>query len=386
MLKKYIRIEFYGYSPERFINMCKHKQIKIWGLESNEYKYSFFMNARDFQSLKSLAKKAKVHVKITERHGLAFHIFRYRKRKGFFAGILLSLFIILWLSRCIWRIDIEGNRSITDDVLFEYLQKENVYHGMLRKDVDCEAICKKLRIDFNSIIWVSTSLEGTNLSIVIREGKEPAISNEEITNHKDIIANTDGIISSIVTRKGVAKVSVGDVVKKGDILVSGTIEVKNDTGETVREDLICADADIEINHSIPYYGQCDNTYLEKKYSKSKRNLIGIRVGEYILKLGIRNNHDKQERKSAYYSLRISDNFILPIEIEIESSQEYVFEQKEYPEDKQKELLMEQYNIFCEDLRKQGIEIAQEDMKYYRMEDRMIYQGDLDVIQQVVDLY
>ena len=36
----------------------------------------------------------------------------------------------------------------------------------------------------------------------------------------DLIAGSGGVIESIVTRKGVPQVQVGDRVKKGDLLVS----------------------------------------------------------------------------------------------------------------------------------------------------------------------
>lgn len=45
----------------------------------------------------------------------------------------------------------------------------------------------------------------------------------------DLIATCDGVITQIITRKGIPLVHVGDQVKKGDILVSGRLETKNDS-------------------------------------------------------------------------------------------------------------------------------------------------------------
>lgn len=386
MLNKYIRIEFYGESPERFINMCKHRKMKIWGLESKGNKYFCCIYAKEFRNLKSLAKKTKVHVRILERHGVGFYLFRYRKRKGFFLGLIIAMILIWGLSRFIWKIDIEGNIGVTDDMLYEYLREENIYHGMRRNDVDCESICKKLRIDFQEIIWVSASLEGTNLNIVIKEGTEVYTSSNESMEKHDIVANVDGIIYSMVTRKGAAKVAIGDHVKKGDILVSGILELKNDAGETIKEEQICADADIWIKHSIPYYSKCDNMFREKQYDKSNKVLVGIRVGDVNLRFGFQNKKDNQEQLTEYYPIALSDGFILPIEIQFQKTRDYRLEKKSYTKEMQEIIHKEQYDIFCKELLEQGIKIIHEDINNYMSDECMIYQGQLEVIQQVVDLY
>lgn len=386
MLNKYIRIEFCGESPERFINMCKHRKIKIWGLESKENKYSCYIYAKEFRNLKSFARKTKVHVRILERHGAAFYLFHYRKRKGFFLGLIIAISIIWGLSRFIWKIDIDGNTEVTDDVLYEYLREEKIYYGMYRNNVDCELICKKLRINFQEIIWVSASLEGTNLNITIKEGTEAYASSNETVEKYDVVANVDGIIYSMVTRKGAPKVAIGDYVKKGDILVSGTLEIKNDAGETIKEEHTCADADIWIKHSIPYYSKCDNMFWEKQYDKSNKILIGIRIGDVNLRFGIQNKNDNQEQLSEFYPVVLNDGFILPIELELKKTRDYRLEKRRYAEDTQRIILREQYNNFCKELLENNIEIMHEDIKYYTEKEWMIYQGQLEVIQQVVDLY
>ena len=55
---------------------------------------------------------------------------------------------------------------------------------------------------------------------------------------------------SIVTRSGVPLVKVGDQFKKGDILVSGTLEIKNDAQETIGYEYTSADADLYARTSL----------------------------------------------------------------------------------------------------------------------------------------
>ena len=128
MFRKYIKIRFFGHSPERFLNLCRQKQIAIWDLESNSDTYSCCMHAKDFKKMKALARKTKVKLKIIEKHGLSFFLFRYRKRRLFFLGMLLAFCVVIFLSRFIWDIEIRGNQRISDDVIYDYLKDKKVYH------------------------------------------------------------------------------------------------------------------------------------------------------------------------------------------------------------------------------------------------------------------
>lgn len=380
MFKKYIKIEFYGHSPERFLNLCRNKQISIWDLDSGTSKYSCYMYAKDFKKIKVLAHKAMVHVNIKEKHGISFLLFRYRRRKIFLLGMGLAFAMIFFLSRFIWNIEVDGNQSISDDIIYDYLKEKNIRYGMRRAEVDCEKICKELRVDFYKIIWVSASLEGTSLKIDIREGKD-AQSEDEIKDEKrDIIAQTDGVVTSMITRTGVAKVKIGDTVKKGDVLVSGVIEIRNDAGEIVSEEVKQADADIWIKSSLSYENTCNNSYIQKKYYKTKKYRLLLNNESFQLELGVRKNSGNQERFLQYH------HFSLPVKIAVETSREYEIEEKKYSNEEKLKILEEEYSLYCKELKEQGIQIVHEEIKLQDLGEGMCLQSSLEVIQQVVDLY
>ena len=151
-LQGYVKIKLTGYSPERFLNLCKHKEIEIWNLESKINSYEMFITAHDFRMLKPILKKTRTRITIMERYGVPFFLHKYRKRKWFFSGVFLCLFIVFLLSRFVWGIEINGNQTITDDVLFEFLETKDVYHGMQRKKINCETIVTSIRKEFDEII------------------------------------------------------------------------------------------------------------------------------------------------------------------------------------------------------------------------------------------
>ena len=71
-VRGYLLVRLTGYSPERFLNLCKSNHILIWGLVPKEDSYEFYMRKRDFYKARVLLKKSKTRLRIREKHGFPF--------------------------------------------------------------------------------------------------------------------------------------------------------------------------------------------------------------------------------------------------------------------------------------------------------------------------
>ena len=96
-IQGYLKIRITGYSPERFLNLCKNKKIAVWGLLSDRNAYVMYIKVSGFRRLKPILKKTQTKVTIEERIGLPFFFYKYRKRKLFFIGFLFCLFLFIWI-------------------------------------------------------------------------------------------------------------------------------------------------------------------------------------------------------------------------------------------------------------------------------------------------
>lgn len=101
-----------------------------------------------------------------------------------------------------------------------------------------------MREDFDEITWVAAAVKGNHLYISIKENDsfEGEIKSTEIP--ENIIASDDGTIESIITRSGTPLVKKGDNVEKGQVLVSGVINICDDSGEVIAKRGVTADADV----------------------------------------------------------------------------------------------------------------------------------------------
>ena len=386
MKGNFVKIFFTGHSPERFINLCRNSKIQLWDIHQRNDGYECCLFVNEFYKIKPFVKKARIHVKIIERHGGVFFYTRYRKRRLFFVGSIFTLMMVYYLTSFIWQIEINGNNKITDDVLYDYLEMKNVKHGMKRKNVVCEEICSLLRKDFQEIIWVSTSLEGTMLRITIKEGVE--MDKELVSDEKkqNIYSKMNGIIDSIITRKGIPVVKEGDEIKEGDLLVTGTIEIKNDAGDVIRTEQVIPDSDIVIRRNISFEAYCADQHKAQIYFHTKKQRINIYLFGYKVTLGLRKIEGIHERNSRFYQTSIGGNFILPFSYEIETSREYEWQEQIYMNEEQKKILENSYEWYVKSLEEQGIKIINEDLIFEREREGIFYRGKMEVLQQVVDFY
>lgn len=382
-LRGYLRIRITGYSPERFLNLCKHKGIEMWGLEAKSQAYEMYMTVSGFRKLKPILKKTRTHIIVLERYGVPFFFHKYRKRKVFFISIFLCIGMIYILSRFIWNIDIKGNQTITDEVLIEYLETESVYHGMKRNEVNCEKIDTNIRKNFDEIIWVSTSLDGCNIIIQVKENTDTFQVGQIEEEPSDIISIADGIVTQIITRSGVPCVKEGDSVKTGDLLVTGTVEVKNDAGEVVREDYKAADADIYAEVQIPYEDICETVYQAKKYTNKRHKEIYITLFGYRIALGIKkaetNNYEIQSQET---KLQMNQNFRLPISYGEYKGKGYQFIEKKRTKEEKETILNYNLDLYCKELEESGAIILEKLIQIVEEENGMRAKGYLKVTQPI----
>ena len=270
--------------------------------------------------------------------------------------------LIYSLTFFIWDIDFEGNQMITDEVILEYLDSQEVFHGMAKRKVNCEQIVRDIRKNFDDIIWVSASMQGTRLFIHVKENTDTFELNLDKQSPCDIVSDKTGIVREIVIRSGVPQVQIGDEVVAGDILVSGTIDVMNDAGEVVAQNYVVADADIVLETIYHYEDIIHKKYKNKVYTDRKRKIWTIHLGDILFRLGIQKNSFvscEQYTKSA--QLRFGENFYLPFsfgEIEI---LEYEWEVLEYNKNEMEKLLNDNLELFCRKLEEQGAVIAEKNL-------------------------
>lgn len=280
-LQGYVKIRVWGFAPQRFINLCSNKGILLWNIEKQEDVYTMCIGLQSFYELRLIARKTKVRVVISERYGLPFFMPGMLRRKAFLAGLVLTVAFWMISSLFVWDIQVSGNYQVTDDVFFDFLEQEGVRTGMRRSELNIGELEKQIRRKFSQVTWTSGRLDGTRLVIEIKENDMPVPEAVQDTtgDGKDLVAQYDGIITDMIVRCGVPKVSVGSEVAKGDILVEGRIPIYDEDG-TVREYRpVTSDADIVLEHTGTFQAYLPVDYVRKRYTGRQKTFYFIHFGD-----------------------------------------------------------------------------------------------------------
>lgn len=382
----YLKIQITGYSPERFLNMCSHHKIDLWNLTSCGYAYEMNISVYDFRKLKPILRKTKTKVKIKERCGFPFFLQKYKKRQLFAAGLVICTIFLFFMTTFIWNIQIEGNHKYSEEEIRKILKQQEVYVGQMKNHIHCDDISAYLRKNYTDVIWVSASVEGISLKIQVKENTDRTFNwkSEVYEVPSDIVADKDGIITDIITRQGTPLVHIGDIVQRGDSLVSGNIPIYNDAKEIIDYQYVAADADIHAQTEVPYEEQLNSEHNVLKESGKKKWGIWIDTGRKRCYFGY-----SHPAGHAYYKIlekekqiSIGSQWNLPVSFGVLEYRECHLQTENYAETETRIILSENFHRFCKKLEEKGVQILQNSVKIYTGVERTTAKGILTLNEKI----
>lgn len=382
-LKGYVYIKVSGFSPERFMNLCSNRDILLWNIKKEQDAYYMCISITGFYQLKPIVKKTKTKVAIVKKCGLPFFVPRILKRKFFVLGFLLAAFFWIMTSKYIWAINISGNFMITRDVFMDFLEEENVFIGMKKNTLDIESLEKAIRQNFYEVTWTSAKLEGTKLSIELKENELLKEETKTMPSSSDLIAETEGTVVSMIVREGVPQVKIGDEVEKDQLLVAGSVPVYNEDG-TIRKYQYCnADADIFVEHNISIKEILPLHYEKKTYTGRTKKQLQIGLLDYMFSPDFpKMNFRTYDVITNTNQLRLLPDFYLPVFYGICTYREYYLEECKYSESEAKEKIQEKYLKILASLEQKGVQIIAKDVKIDTYDSKWVLSGIFTVQEKI----
>ncbi len=382
-LKGYLRIRVWGFSPERFMNLCSNRDILLWEIVRDGEIYYMCISLKNFYKLRPIVRKTGTRVAILERYGLPFLIPELLQRKSFCAGLFLAVFFWMWSTFYIWDIELVGNYQITNDVFEDFLTEENVRIGMKKDFLDIETLEKEIRKNFPQVTWTSAKLSGTKLIIEIKENDAPIIrESEEIKGATNLVSEYDGVIQSIIVRSGVPQVTIGTEVTKGTVLVEGKVPIFNEDTTIRGYHLVQADADIVIQHIRNFTTELSFENIKKEYSGRMEKEYYLRIGENELKLPKESPfliHDTVVRESRP---EIFEKLSIPIFFGSLTHREYLNVEYEYTLEEAETLLNKKIVTFITSLEEKGVQIIEKNVKIDTNGEGWVVTGEFLVNEKV----
>lgn len=218
-----IRINASGRNLSRFINRIHSDRIACFGqyCEKDVFRGEIF--SRDLEKVRTIADELEISLKTAEFRTVSSVFSAYRKRFGFFIGIIAVLLGTLYFSSVVVTIEIHGNSVVSDDEILAVLSDLDVRRGTSIRSIDLHYCENELRLRIDDILAASMRHTGNRLVVDIREiVPKPEMLNERVPC--DIVSCKDAVITSVSVFDGMLMHIIGDHVNEGTVLVSGTVK------------------------------------------------------------------------------------------------------------------------------------------------------------------
>lgn len=249
---------------KRFINKCKS-----YGIDLHDLNY--------VDKNKLIVKIDKKDLDIVKRYNYYSEVDIYRKigidnikekifkQKYFVLIFIICLVGMYFISNVIFKVNvIHSNKRVRELVIGE-LEDYGIHKYSYKKDFnELESIKNKiLESNKDKLEWISITNKGMTVVVRIEERilDEVKSSNE----YCNIISKSEAMITNIYSDSGEIIVSVNDIVKKDDVLISGNIVLNEENkGYTCASGKVMGKVWYNTNITV------NREYQKKEYTGKKR--------------------------------------------------------------------------------------------------------------------
>ena len=279
------------------------------------------VRSKDKCAYEILFQKHGINAEFAEIKGVFSSLQGMRKRYGIIFGFIFLLSVMMYSSRVVWKIEINGSDGLGDQEIINQLETAGFSLGTYIPGIDYDELHNKILLNSENISWISINIVGNVATVEVKKKIDCEEKNTPL--YTNVVAKYDGYIESIVVQQGKKVVKNGDVVKKGEILISGVI---NSQAEGVRYEQAMGQVKAYVNKTIlieiPFI-YTKKEYTGNKYTETCYKIYNFPIN-FLSKYGNQTLlYDTIEKKEKLCFLGISS---IPIEITTVAYYEYVLKE------------------------------------------------------------
>lgn len=375
-IRGYVIFTATGLFPERFINLALRENITLIDPVGEKGKLTAQVSIGEYKELRHIRKNAGVKLRITQKKGFPFLLYKNKRRSGILVGAVLFLLIINVLSMFIWSVEITGANAMSQSKIRESLKKHGIAQGVYKGNIDVAALERQVSLDLGQVAWISVNIMGSNAHVELSESvKMPDIipSNEPC----NLKASEAGQIVRMEVRKGSSAVKIGDGVAKGQLLVSGVVENAENKVLSLQhsEGRIFAARQSETKVVVPVKRQV-SLPTGQEICRKQVTLWGLTVPLTFTAVP----NEQYIAQMVNQSVVVNDN-VLPISLTTQYNYEYQTVTKTYTQQQAKKIGEAQL-VLHEIFAMWDVEIVKQTVKETKEKGNFIYDAVYDCIEDI----
>lgn len=326
-------------APYKGANLFLYSGIPCFkGKVRGDNSYEISVERGDKPAIERLFRSKNIDFEILYERGLFPFLAKCACRPGLVLGLAAALFIIWQSTNYVWEIHISGNEQLSDRQVKEILEEYGFFIGCRHSAIDLHSFCNELPMGREDIAWISVNMMGSVAEVQIIENKAPPEKQPAKTGLVNLVASTEGQIVRYELSSGKAMADVGQVVKKGQLLVAGFSEKEGALHPTVSSGKVFARVWNSNQVFIPYTAtrkiEKKQVILEKKIFFLGKEIIFFKNSRFSEpKYDILEDEYRPTVFGIALPLPITVSYALPY-----TEEEYTIDKKEAEELAKKQLI------------------------------------------------
>lgn len=216
------RLRFLKKHREQVYNGLLVSKITVISSEESEDTFALFVSHGDAKVLLMHLLSVNITPKDVESIGLPRFVKRLLRRSGLLLGLILGIALFLFARSRVWEIELYGSGTLDPDLLREELRDVGLSEGMSFCEFDPKTVSFEMQKLDRRIAWMQIRRRGVHVIVEWIPSKLGETVNKKPSGiGANLIAEKDAVIVDVQIDRGEGCVSVGSVVRAGELLVSG---------------------------------------------------------------------------------------------------------------------------------------------------------------------
>ncbi len=312
-LRGYWILEIHGAEPDRVLNRLTKERIPFWSLKHLDLlTVEICVFQCDMSRIQEIAANLSCEVSKITKTGFI------RSIQGLFRPVLVSgvfamLLVLFAIPNFLLFFHVRGNNTVSASEILRHLEGLGVGFGTIGSQVDPQWIKDHMLNSLRQLQWITVTQNGCLAQVVVRERPEtPNVIDRR--GFANVIATQSGMITDQSILAGQALKKPGDIVLKGEMLVSGVVDLERVYAMEYAQAEIYAKTWRKTEIVTP------SKVLKKTGWKDTRHCIWLEIGKERIKIfgnsGIYTNAcDKMISRK---TLSLPGGYQLPVALMIET--------------------------------------------------------------------
>lgn len=243
----YVNFEMHSEDAVPFIRHCQEQNIYVWDVRKKD---SDIVTGKlywhQFKRWTELAVHLDVDMHQDVSKGLLPFVLRFICRKEIITAAVISVLFVLLLSNLVWKIEVAGVSKEIEMKIRRELDNHGLYGGAMTFQASpLDEIQQALLYDIPELLYLGIEKKGTVYRIDAVEKLQEKKESESPSAF--LVASKTGVVDKMLLKSGIAKIEVHDFVEKGDVLVTGVVELEeagDDPDKEVKTEVIGAEGKV----------------------------------------------------------------------------------------------------------------------------------------------